>query len=255
MENDDRKYNASSLGVDFNGSSYFRPKTKEEIQKESKGRRIERFIAGFSDGIRSLTNLFSAANYAPINYNHGKSDGHSLLETVNSRQTAEENDYNKKYSRWSKDLYDRANRIKEEAEKNKTVKVGGYYIKDSDWNNRDYIDDLYSSLLADNNEQILKLDAQYRYRREPIYDFKKKSDNYIAQGDKYRNVINFNGYGFVPTGEYKKIDMTNGKAGTYHKRAFIESLLGSEGELDESARQNISTIMSNFTNNKWKPLK
>lgn len=225
------------------GTINFAPKTERELAKEHKSRRTEKIIGAIGDGLMSLSNLFFTSKGAPTQFGGDNKKGTKptfLLNAIAERHKAEDSDYEKKFKEWKKgqdELKNAADKKTEEEEKNRRVQLyQDFGIKESNWSQPDFIEQLYSAICDWNtDESLTQILNSFQFTYEPIWEWMGSNWAYEEGHDK-------------------KIDLFKGKSGTYLKRDLIETLFGDETWTTPENRQNLINNVIEFENS-WIPLK
>lgn len=227
----------------------FKPKTQNDIEREKKRRRTEAIVGAIGDGLTSLTNLFFTTKGAPSIINGDVENKKvkatpTILSSIIERHKNEDEDYSKKYSIWEKQQREiakqnesRRKQEEKEAEKNRRYELANNFgIKECNWGNLDFINQLYNGILEWNQDPKLReaLDS-FQYKYEPIWEWLGRNWSHTEGHDK-------------------KIDQFKGKTGTYLKRDLIEAIFGYDESTTTENRQHLIDCITEFEN-LWIPIK
>ena len=250
MENE--KTNSSGViqmgtGEDNAGSNpiEFKPKTDFEKQKEEKSRRKEKIIGAIGDGLMSLSNLFFTTKGAPNAFGTSSDKGKQnrptyLTNAILDSHRAQDKEYEGRYKDWEKrqNEIEKANEERKKAEeKNRRIELANDFgIKESNWAQSDFVNQLYGAIYEWNTDpELTSILDSFQYEYEPIWEW---------MGSNWAHTV----------GHDKKIDRFKGKEGTYLKRDLIETIFGDDSWTTPENRQHLIEQIIEFENN-WVPLK
>lgn len=216
----------------------FKPKTEAEINKEQKSRRVENIIGAIGDSIRNVSNLFFTSQGSPSLIGTKKTT--TLGTAISERHKAEDKLYEDRYRAWEKnqEKIQKENdaRLEKEKKNMRLILTPELSVKESNWGQKDFIDELFDGILKWNRDSNLSnILKSVRYKYEPIWE---------------RNRFNIN----HTEGNDKEIDLFEGKSGTYYKRDLIWEILSQDTWTTAENRDNLINEIKIFDEN-WLPLK